>query len=97
MLLYKIEVDEVQNDAKDNQQKCLLAKGGRENATHPAVTKDIDTDLQLIAESLQKACRSMRDSGMEQREIIAIIKKMAAIAQEIGLLSDHPVPTMRKL
>ncbi|MDF2572859.1 MAG: hypothetical protein K0R55_4463, partial [Sporomusa sp.] len=45
----------------------------------------------------QKACKTMQDSGHEQHEIVQIIKKMAAIAREICLLSDHQIPTMRKL
>lgn len=83
--------------APDHQQDCRVAEYSRKNATHPAATKNLDTDLQLIAESFQKACRSMSDSGREQREVVAIIKKMAAIAKEIGLLSDQQVPTMKKL
>ncbi|HWR45538.1 hypothetical protein [Sporomusa sp.] len=56
-----------------------------------------DNELQLLAESFQKACRKMCDSGKEHREIAQIIKQMGAIAREICSLSEYEVPTMRKL
>jgi hypothetical protein len=92
-----IEVNEMQKDASGTQQECRSSRSGGKNDTRPEVANNIDTDLQLIAESFQKACRTMNDSGKEQHEIVQIIKKMAAIAKEICLLSDHQVPTMRKL
>jgi hypothetical protein len=60
------------------------------------VQQDTDNDLQLIAESFQKACKIMCDSGEEHREIAQIIRQMAEIAREIGSLSEYEVPTMKK-